>query len=218
MPHPSFSDSVKSLNSQFWLLMAAAEHLTFVGTALAHANRRDHAAVLSGVLFGAPKHGHHIRVRNHSIAADLSKLAGDCVAWLPGYFIILAKSTAEGHLVQELQSTVDTDTGVAEALDRWRSLNRGAKRPTRKQAIESVVQRAVRGSYNDLDRVVSLTGFRTALDGVSRRLEDYSRTRNKLAHQLSPTGEPPSQTAKDFAQYLEGLSTAVRLIEAALKK
>jgi hypothetical protein len=213
MDTTDFDKSIKSLNAQFWLLMASTEHLNALAQQVGYLDGSDHRAVLGGLMFGARTYGGKVRLRNESLASDLSELALGCKAWLPSYFLILAKSLAEGHLIEMLDNAVSTSKATASKLDAFRKSQKGKQKPSRKKAIEAIAQRAVRGSYDDLGQVIDIASVRSQIDALASTLSDYAKVRNQLAHRLATVARTkPSTSTQSLKEYLATLTKLVKLI------
>jgi hypothetical protein len=224
MSAADFKKSVMLLNAQFWLLMGSVEHLQSVAQTLAplqrsrigpksHQQPHNYETVMGTLLFGASKSRSRIRLRNHAFADDLRVLASGCETWLPGYFLVLAKSLAEGNLIEALTARVASDKAVEGRLDTFRK--KFKKPPTRKKAIESCVQGSVRGSYDDLDQVVALSTVRAKLDTLTATLDSYAKVRNQLAHRLA-LHTKPTVTSGELERFISSLTTTVELLSSVI--
>ena len=220
----NFKAGVKTLNAQFWLLMASAEHLQALSNQLAplqgslvglpgRQKPHRHESVIGTALFGARRWGSKVRLRNHLFADDLRAISKDCENWLPGYFLVLVKSLAEGHLIDSLEARVSSDGRTAALLDTFRKHRK--KRPSRKKAVEGVMQATVRGAFDDLDEVIPLSSIRARLDALKTDLGKYATARNQLAHRLAPS-KSPTITTSIFEVYVDRLTELVELLSTVL--
>jgi hypothetical protein len=217
-----FTDGVRSLNDQLWLLMASTEQLQGVAHGLTPLQNRPIGppnklrphnvdTVLGTLMPFSKRWAPKIHLHNHKFAEDLRVLAKDCETWLPGYFLILAKSLAEGFLVDALSALVARSPTAKANLDVF---CKQPKRPAKK-AIEVCVQGGVRGIYDDLDRVVRLGVIRAQLDTLTGALSAFATVRNELAHRLAPHITPTVTTAK-LAEYIARLTDLVELLAPLL--
>jgi hypothetical protein len=221
----NFEKGVKILNAQLWLLMASAENLQSIAHSLiplqnrhlgTPSTRKPHSyeTVLGTLMPGATKWRPKLHLRNHAFAEDLQVLAKDCEAWLPWYFLVLAKSLAEGHLIEELTARVDANKSIATNLTAFRKRSRN-HRPSVKKAIETCVQGSVRGNYDDLDLVVSLANVRASLDKLTPALGSAATVRNHLAHRLAPH-KAPTVTTRTLEDYVKNLTDLVVILSSVL--
>lgn len=220
----AFRDGVRTLNAQLWLLMASAEQLQGVARGLvplqkgptgAPSKSRPHRVetVLGTLMPFATRWSPKIHLRNNQFAEDLQTLAKECESWLPAYFFIMAKSLAEGFLIDALTAHVAANATAKAKLDVFR--RHPKRRKSVAKAIEACAQGSVRGSYDDLDNVVSLTTIRAQIDALSVPLRTFATVRNQLAHRLALHAAPTVTTAK-LEEYIKRLTDLVDQIAPLL--
>lgn len=108
------------------------------------------------------------------------------LAWLPSYFLVVAKSVAEGFLQDYMPKKATHDAAIEAAL-KAREIS-GRKKKTRKKVVEQVSQELARGDFSLASDVIDLSASGALLVEDLKRFNDH---RNQLAHRLGASGAKP---------------------------
>jgi hypothetical protein len=176
-----FNSGLKELNAQYWLLLALCAHGKTVAADGRLLDGLPYQKSLAVLFRGAGVHLKGIRLRDESMSSDLRNLCSRAEAWLPAYFLVLGRSLAEGALYALFDVA---SKSVPTQRSNFKAFRRARKSINSKKGLELLAGAAARGDFDAVNEFVSIAPYEAELRALSLQLQQYSRTRNSLAHRL----------------------------------
>jgi len=200
-----FEECIRTLNAQLWVLLILCEHSAGQFSQMPSLDGLPHEKVIPAIFHYSKTHSPRLRLRNDSLTTDMVELTKQTEKWLPAYFLILAKSIAEGIFNDLLTQLYNTDAAIKAKIN----IKRRGKHTQTKQ-IEILSQAITRGSFGDVNDVIDIEAKLPDHANISRVLNSYSKIRNKMAHNLN--GQYRSKgpiTVDELKNYIKNIQDLV---------
>lgn len=205
----SFRLSIRMLNSHFWLLMTLSEHVSGQFAAMPALAGLKHELVIPSVFHFAPTYAKKIRTSNKTLPTDMAALAKAAEAWLPAYFIILAKSIAESVIKDMLEDLYADNADAKASIDAMVNVKVFRKRDKDKIS-EWLAQAITNGSFKEVKPIIDIAAKLGSAATTSAVVKKYRKIRNAMAHDLGEQYKNNVQvTANDFENYVSALQKVV---------
>lgn len=208
----TFLNSIKTLNAHLWLLLTLSEHAKGLFNAMPQLDGLKHEKVLPSIFHFAPAHSGKLRTTNKALSKDMVSLSTSAEAWLPAYFVVLAKSIAESickDILEDMYASSAKAKAAIDALVKPKNYNKKDK----DKVIEYLAQKITRGAFQDASSVIDVAGKLKSPATISQKLKTYADARNKLAHDLGEQYKSgPSISSNDLSAYVNALQEVVLAI------